>query len=89
MEERAPWYIVAGRIIMFLSITGISYAFLFFHICVAIVVYDAITSMNLQSIVLNLCDKYPIGSIAVTVIGYIIWTISLMIATVERLAGRK
>lgn len=89
MKEHAPWYEIAGRILLALTISGISYAALFLNLCAAIVIYDAITGKNLQGLVLNLCEQYPTGSIVITVIGYIVWTVYLAVAFVNRLTGRK
>lgn len=89
MKEHAPWYEIAGRILLILIISGISYAGLFLHLCGVIVICDAITGKDLQGLVLNLCEQYPTGSIVITVVGYIVWTVSLEVAFVNRLAGRK
>ena len=89
MKEYAPWYIVCFRIIGILSLTLISFAFLFLNLCGVIVICDTITGLALQEMILNLCDEYPTAAVVITIIGYIAWTISLMVKTEKYLQERK
>ena len=79
MYERASWYVIAGRIAFFFLLTALTYALLFFNLCGVIVLCDAITGKDLQGLVLDLTGKYPIESIIITVLGYVVWTVVVLI----------
>lgn len=85
MKEYAPWYIICFRIIGFLSLTLISYVIVLLNAYGMIIIIDTITALNIQEIILNLCDQYPTASVVITIIGYIALTIYLLIETVNML----
>ena len=78
MDSKAPWYTVVYRLILLFFVTAVSYIILILNLCALILIYDTLFSFNLQSIILNLFEKFPVGSIIVTVIGYIVWSLSLV-----------
>lgn len=89
MDERAPWYVIATRILITLLFTALSFAIIFLNYCAAIVFIDKVMGWNIQGWILDICEKYPTESIILTIVAYAIWSWALITNFVNCLTGRK
>lgn len=84
MEDKAPWYVIACRILMLLIICALTYIFLIMAANAIIGIADKLVDSNVRDIILEMAGKHPKATLIIVILGYIAWTVMLTITSLMR-----